>query len=69
MYVNGKEVWDGGGALSGQQQTGLSQQWHSEGNTDAGPDPDHTETESPQGTVEVSELERRLTEGQGPMGP
>lgn len=62
MYVNGKEVWDGGGALPGQQQTGLSQQWHSTGNTDAGPDPDHTETENPQGMLEVGELERRLTE-------
>ncbi|XP_051722867.1 protein angel homolog 1 [Ctenopharyngodon idella] len=57
VYVNGKEVWDGGGALSGQQQTGLSQQWHSEGNTDTGPDPDHTETESPQGTVEMPWME------------
>lgn len=62
MYVNGKEVWDGGGAVSGPQQTGLSLQWHSAGDTDTSPDPDHTETESPQGTLEV-------TDGQGPCGP
>ncbi|XP_067312381.1 protein angel homolog 1 [Pseudorasbora parva] len=50
VYVNGKEVWDGGGALSGQQQTGLSLQWNNTGHTDAGLDP--AQTESCQGTLE-----------------
>ncbi|KAK7152428.1 hypothetical protein R3I93_010596 [Phoxinus phoxinus] len=52
VYVNGKEVWDGGGAVSGAQQTGLSLQWHSAGDT--GPGPDHAETESPQGALEMA---------------
>uniref|UniRef100_A0A8C1RP64 Protein angel homolog 1-like n=1 Tax=Cyprinus carpio TaxID=7962 RepID=A0A8C1RP64_CYPCA len=51
VYVNGKEVWDGGGALSGQQQTGLLLQWDSTVNTSTGPDPDHTDTESPHGAL------------------
>ncbi|XP_073683574.1 protein angel homolog 1 [Garra rufa] len=58
VYVNGKEVWDGGGALSGQQQTGLLLQWNSTENTD----PDHTDTESPHGALadlpDVSELKK-----------
>uniref|UniRef100_A0A8C1U879 Angel homolog 1 (Drosophila) n=1 Tax=Cyprinus carpio TaxID=7962 RepID=A0A8C1U879_CYPCA len=49
VYINGNEVWDGGGALSGQQQSGLLLQWNSTGNTASAPDPDHTDTESPHG--------------------
>ncbi|KAL0170836.1 hypothetical protein M9458_035432, partial [Cirrhinus mrigala] len=65
VYVNGKEVWDGGGALS-EQKTGLLLQWNSTGNTAAAPDPDHTDTESPQGVpvdlLDVCELEKRSEE-------
>lgn len=60
VYINGKEVWDGGGALSGQQQTGLLLQWNS------APDPDHTDTESPHGALvdlpDVCELKNRPEE-------
>ncbi len=66
VYINGKEVWDGGGALSGQQQTGLLLQWNSAGNTAAAPDPDHTDTESPHGALvdlpDVCELKNRPEE-------
>ncbi len=62
MYINGKEVWDGGGALSGPQQTGLLLQWTSAGNTD----PDHTDTASPHGALvdlpDVCELYKRPEE-------
>ncbi|XP_056092040.1 protein angel homolog 1 [Rhinichthys klamathensis goyatoka] len=63
VYVNGKEVWDGGGAVSGPQQTGLSLQWHSAGDTDTGRDPDHTETESPQGALEIACMETSVNDG------
>lgn len=66
VYVNGKEVWDGGGALSGQQQTGLLLQWNSTGNAAAALDPDHTETESPHGALvdllDVCELKKTSEE-------
>lgn len=66
MYINGKEVWDGGGALSGQQQTGLLLQWNSAENTAAAPDPHHTDTESPHGALvdlpDVCELKNRPEE-------
>ncbi|XP_016359963.1 protein angel homolog 1 [Sinocyclocheilus anshuiensis] len=62
VYVNGKEVWDGGGALSGPQQTGLLLQWNSTVKTSTGPDPDHTDTESPHGALvdllDVCELKK-----------
>ncbi|CAM4651399.1 unnamed protein product [Leuciscus chuanchicus] len=63
VYVNGKEVWDGGGAITGPQQTGLSLQWHSAGDTDTGPDPDNTETESPQGMLEIACMETSVNDG------
>ncbi|XP_052386538.1 protein angel homolog 1 isoform X1 [Carassius gibelio] len=63
VYVNGKEVWDGGGALSGQQQTGLLLQWDSTVKTSTGPDPDHTDTESPHGVLgDLLELKKRPEE-------
>ncbi|XP_043118264.1 protein angel homolog 1 isoform X2 [Puntigrus tetrazona] len=51
VYINGKEVWDGGGALSGQQQTSLLLRWNSTENTNTAPDPDHMDAESPHGAV------------------
>ncbi|KAG1936389.1 protein angel homolog 1 isoform X2 [Pimephales promelas] len=68
VYVNGKEVWDGGGAVSGPQQTGLSLQWLSAGDTDTGPDPDHTDTESPQGALEISCMDTCVNEGSADDG-
>ncbi|KAF4102620.1 protein angel homolog 1 isoform X1 [Onychostoma macrolepis] len=66
VYINGKEVWDGGGALSGPQQTGLLLQWNSAGNTAAAPDPDHTDTESAHGELvdllDICELKKRPEE-------
>ncbi|XP_016092892.1 protein angel homolog 1 isoform X2 [Sinocyclocheilus grahami] len=62
VYVNGKEVWDGGGALSGPQQTGLLLQWNSTVKTSTGPDPNRTDTESPHGALvdllDVCELKK-----------